>query len=155
MSTLRPPLIIIFAVTIGSLISACSDKSSAYQDRSLNLVEPVEIASWASFADGGSIEITFKDSLGKTLVFYYDLSGEGSKKNRYIYIGKKDHENAKRVPIGSAVEREIVKYVSKWMESNYPDFRKDPNKIYMDPDGKLITCGAILGLIRDLQRRNP
>lgn len=126
-----------------------------YQDKSLNLVEPVEITSWVSFADGGSIEITFKDSLGKTLAFYYDLSGDGPKKNRHIYIGKKDHENAKRVPIGSAVEREIVMYVSKWMESNYPDFRKDPNKIYMHSDGKMITSGAILRLIEDLQKRNP
>lgn len=155
MSILRPLLIIIFAVIIGSLMSACGDKSSVYQDKSLDLVEPVEITSWVSFADGGSIEITLKDSLGKTLAFYYDLSGDGPKKNRHIYIGKKDYENAKRVPIGSAVEREIVMYVSKWMESHYPDFRKDPNKIYMHSDGKLITSGAILRLIEDLQKRNP
>ena len=155
MSIFRPLLTIIFAVIIGGHISACTDKSSAYKDKSLNLVEPVRITTWSLYADGGSIEITFKDSLEKTLILHYDLSGEGSKKNRHIYIGKKDHEDAKRVPIGSAVEREIVKYVSKWMESNYPDFRKDPNKIYMHSDGKLITSGAILRLIEDLQERNP
>jgi hypothetical protein len=157
MKTLKCMKFNIYALFVIFLCSSCGDKSVTYSDQSLKLIEPVEIISWAMFADGGSIQITFKDSTGKDLTFYYDQSGEGRKENRNIYIGKllsPKHEGNKRVPIGSPVEKEIVKYVSKWMESQFPEYKNDPNKMYMSSSGKIISSAAILGLIQDLQQGN-
>ena len=147
---------IVFALFIICNLSACHDNANSYNENSLNLVEPVEIINWALFADGGSTQITFKDSSGKELTFYYDLSGEGPKTNRHIYIGviSQDNENSKQVQIDSQVEKEIIKYVSNWMNKNYPDYHKKTDQMYMSSDGKLITSTAILTLIGDLQERN-
>ena len=148
--------IIFIGILIASIL-ACSEKASIYNHNSLKLVEPVEINSWKSFADGGSIEITFKDSTGKNLTLYYDLSGEGLKKNRHIYIGNMtpDHKNSKKVPIGSTVEKEIVEYISKWMASNFPDYKNNPEQIYQHTNGNLISSASVIKIIEDLKGRTP
>jgi hypothetical protein len=124
-----------------------------YHEQSLGLTEPVQIASWRLFADGGTTALALKSPSGPEVWIYYDLSGEGIKENRHIYVGKYSDPNAKRVPIGSNVEQEIVRYVCQWMEKEYPEFRKDPESILTDNDGYLINAGSIVGLIEDLEKR--
>ena len=132
------------------------NKLGEFSETSLSLIEPVEVVSMTLYADGGSIEVTLKDSSGARVYLFYDQSGEFPKKNRHLYVGQySEYENARKVPLGSSVEKEALKYVSGWMSEKFPDYRNKPDMLITFPENsRIINYGSIAAFVRDLERRN-
>ncbi len=132
------------------------NKLDDFSEPNLGLVGPVEVVSMTLFADGGSIEVSLKDYSGTRVDLFYDQSGEYPKDNRYLYVGQySEFESARKVPLGSNVENEMLSYVSGWMSERFPDYRNKPDMVITFPEtSRIINYGAIAAFVRDLERRN-
>ena len=128
-----------------------------YSNSTLGLTEPVEIPTMSHHADGGSVGITFVDAAGKKVYIRYDQNGEGSKKDRHLYICDQSdgYEPSFKISINSRIEKEVLKHITTWRAENLPEWQKEPDQIVMFPStGSLVCLLGVSGLIDDLEARN-